>query len=287
MAQSQAHKLGEFLGSFFEYLMKEPIQEFSEKYGLFFDSMGVRKTRKGKKVCWTDIHDSKHDLDFVLEKGGSQTLVGDPVAFIELAWRRYTKHSKNKVQEISGAVDPICEKYKTMTPFKGAILCGFFTENSLEQLKNDDFHVLYIPFEKFARSFKNHGLDIDFDEKTKESEFKKKFSAVSKRSNRKKLELIRADFLHNCNEEIKQFVRELDLYYNRRIKNISVLPLHGVRTEVLDIDNAIAFIKDYSALPVEQKLEYIDIVVTYINGSMIQCQFKSKEESIAFLEKIR
>ena len=142
MATSQSHTLGEFLRTFFENLMKEPVREFAAANGLYFDCFGERKARKGKKVTWTDIHGSKHDLDFVLEKGGTDNAVGEPVAFIELAWRRYTKHSKNKVQEISGAVNPICQRYEATNPFKGAILSGQFTENSLNQLKNDDFSCL-------------------------------------------------------------------------------------------------------------------------------------------------
>jgi hypothetical protein len=109
MATSPSHTLGEFIGSFFEDLMKKPISEFATTENLYFDSAGVRKARPGKKVTWTDVHGSRHDLDFVLEQGGTDAVIGNPVAFIELAWRRYTKHSKNKVQEIEGAVNPICE----------------------------------------------------------------------------------------------------------------------------------------------------------------------------------
>ncbi len=71
MAKSQSHTLGEFIGTFFEDLMKKPISEFAEKSGLYFDTIGPRKARKGKKLTWTDVHGSKHDLDFVLEKGGT------------------------------------------------------------------------------------------------------------------------------------------------------------------------------------------------------------------------
>ena len=174
MATSQSHTLGEFIGAFFEDLMKKPVREFAHKHGLYFDTVGERKARGGKKLTWTDVHGSKHDLDFVLERGGTEDVIGEPVAFIELAWRRYTKHSKNKAQEIAGAVNPICEKYRLSKPFKGAILSGQFTENSLTQLKSDDFHVLYIPFEKLVQAFSIHGLDIDFDEDSKEADLKKK-----------------------------------------------------------------------------------------------------------------
>ena len=118
MAKSQSHQLGEFIGNFFEDLMKNPIREFSNRNGLYFDTNGPRKARNNRKtLSWKDVHGNSHRLDFVLEKGGTESVFGEPVAFIELAWRNYTKHSKNKVQEISGAVNPISDKYKMSKPF--------------------------------------------------------------------------------------------------------------------------------------------------------------------------
>lgn len=288
MATSQSHTLGEFIGAFFEDLMKKPICEFANKNGLFFDTVGPRKARGGSKLTWTDVHGSKHDLDFVLEKGGTEDTIGEPIAFIELAWRRYTKHSKNKVQEISGAVNPICEKYKLSKPFKGAILSGQFTDNSLNQLKNDNFHVLYIPFEKLVQAFKVHGFDIDFGEDTKEADLRKKFAAVSKKANKPQLEKVREEILKSCETEIKQFVTELSASYHRKIKSICILPLHGKRhEEVGDIEKAINFINGYSNIPNDQQLEYIEVIITYNNGTIVQGQFKEKAEAVDFLSKIK
>ena len=248
MATSQAHKLGEFIGDFFEDLMKKPIRDFAEKNHLYFDTAGNREAREGKKVTWTDIHGSKHDLDFVLEKGGTESIIGDPVAFIELAWRRYTRHSKNKAQEIAGAVDPICEKYRLIKPFKGAILSGQFTENSLNQLRNDDFHILYIPFSTMVAAFKKYGLDIDFDEGTKEAEFRVKYATVAKKTNRPILEQIRQEIFYRCAPEINQFIAELGASFSRKISSICILPLHGTRVEVENIKSAIDFINDYKGI---------------------------------------
>ena len=287
MATSQSHTLGEFIGAFFEDLMKEPIHEFADKNGLYFDTIGERKVRNGRKLTWTDVHGSKHDLDFVIEKGGTEDTIGEPVAFIELAWRRYTKHSKNKVQEIAGAVNPICEKYKLSKPFKGAILSGQFTENSLNQLKSDDFHLLYIPFEKLVEAFSSYGLDIYFDENSKEADIKKKYLTVSKKANAPLLKKIGQEILKTCEAEIQQFVSELAASYNRKIKTICILPLHGKRTEVADVEKAIGYINGYTNIPEDLRIEYIEIIVTYNNGNIIQCQFKEKEEAVDFLYKIK
>lgn len=287
MAKSQSHTLGEFIGDFFENLMKRPIREFAEKNGLYFDSAGPRKVRKGKKVTWTDIHGSRHDLDFVLEKGGTEETIGDPVAFIELAWRRYTKHSKNKVQEIAGAVNPLYEKYKLGRPFKGAILSGQFTGNALEQLKKDNFHVLYIPFDKLVRAFRLYGFDICFDEDTKESDLRKKYVAVSKKTSRQLLESVREEIFSSCKIELDNFIAELSASYRRKVKSVRILPLHGKCTEVMDVRKAIEFINEYSTIPVHHELQYIEVFVSYNNGTSIHCQFKEKVEAVDFLERLR
>ncbi len=286
MATSQSHKLGEFIGNFFEDLMKQPIRNFAQKNSLYFDSIGERKARDSKKLTWIDIHGNKHDLDFVIEKGGSEETIGEPIAFIEIAWRRYTKHSKNKAQEISGAINPVCEKYNMTKPFKGAILCGEFTETALNQLRSEEFHVLYIPFEKMVQAFSKYGFDINYDEKTKEEDIEKKIQCVTKSSKKEQMKKVRQEILNTCNKEISQFISELEASYKRKIMNICILPLHGTRTEVDNIETAINYINGYEKLPNDSKLEYIAIIVTYNNGSIIQGQFKSKEEAVDFLNKI-
>lgn len=283
MAKSEAHTLGEFIGTFFEDVMKKPIMEFANRNNLYFDTYGKRPARPSKKLTWEDINGSKHDLDFVLEKGGTDEVIGVPVAFIELAWRRYTKHSKNKAQEIAGAINPICQKYSCVKPFKGAILCGHFTDNSLEQMKKDNFSVLYIPFDKLVAAFAKHGFDIFFDEDTKEADFRKKNVALAKHTNQPKLQLVRDELLSSCAVEINNFLHELESSYNRKIKSICILPLHGVRMEVTDKDSAVTFINNYTSLPDNHQLEYFEIIVTYNNGSDIQCHFKEKDQVIDFL----
>ncbi|MBQ6965630.1 MAG: hypothetical protein IJP82_08090 [Bacteroidaceae bacterium] len=288
MAKSQSHQLGEFIGSFFEDLMKKPIREFADKNGLYFDTNRSRKARGNRKtLTWTDVHANKHRLDFVLEKGGTESAFGEPIAFIELAWRNYTKHSKNKAQEISGAVNPISEKYEMVKPFKGAILSGVFTDGSLNQLKSEGFHVLYIPSKKMVQAFSVHGLDIDYDEGTSKAELKRKYIAVSKKSNKAILEKVRQEILKICEPEIKLFVSELSASYNRKIKTICILPLHGKSTYVIDVERAINFINGYTEIPKDQTLEYIQVIVTYNIGSIIQCQFKTKAEAIDFLYKLK
>ena len=77
------------------------LKTIADKHGLYLDHKHLRPARgKKRKVCWEDDKGNCHDLDYVLEYGGSEDQIGTPKAFIETAWRRYTKHSRNKAQEM-------------------------------------------------------------------------------------------------------------------------------------------------------------------------------------------
>lgn len=90
MAESYAHKFGQIIGDLLEVAIKPFLDEFAQRHHLFLDVKGNRLVRsKGKNLTWIDLKGNKHNLDFVLERGGSTTVQGAPVAFIEAAWRRY------------------------------------------------------------------------------------------------------------------------------------------------------------------------------------------------------
>lgn len=285
MAISQSHKLGELIGNFFEEAMQEPIKKFAKEANLYFDTIGPRQARDGQKVTWEDIDGNKHDLDYVLEKNGSGAHIGEPMAFIELAWRRYTKHSKNKAQEIYGAVNPIASKYHYLQPFKGAILSGDFTSNSLEQLRSQGFEVLYIPFTTIVNVFKKHGIDIFFNEETKDADSKKIISCWKKQS-KKTLNEIKQTLYKDCESEINQFVDCLRASVNRRIKYVYILPLHGEGVQKADVETAVEYINSYNQHYITAPLEIIQIRVVYNNGTNIEGNFKTKEEAISFLNRI-
>jgi hypothetical protein len=134
MAQSPAHRFGQIIGEMLERAIAPVLQAIADEFGLFLDSKGERKARGTKrKVEWVDGKGNVHDLDFVIESGGSEEQVGSPLAFVEIAWRRYTKHSRNKAQEIHGAIIPLAERYSRYRPFLGVVLGGVFTEGSVNR----------------------------------------------------------------------------------------------------------------------------------------------------------
>ena len=97
MAESPSHKFGQLVGNLLEAVVEPFLSEFAKKKHLYLDHQkNPRKARKGKKVTWEDHYGNIHDLDYVIERNGTDEVIGTPVAFIEVAWRRYTKHSRNK-----------------------------------------------------------------------------------------------------------------------------------------------------------------------------------------------
>ena len=181
MAQSPAHRLGQIIGEELENAIRKPLIAIAEEFGLYLDYKHARPARGGrKKVAWTDSHGNTHDLDYVLEKGGSETTMGQPMAFIETAWRRYTKHSRNKAQEIQGAIGPLAETYQNSHPFLGAVLAGVFTEGSLAQFRSHKFNLVYCPYETVIQAFTSEGIDVSSGEDMSEAELKRKVDAFER-----------------------------------------------------------------------------------------------------------
>jgi hypothetical protein len=168
VAESFAHKWGQTIGNLLQESLRELLQSVADRHGLYLDYQRTRAARTGKKVTWKDRYGNSHDLDYVFERGGTDTVLGLPAAFIETAWRRYTKHSRNKAQEIEGAVRTLADTYSHLRPFLGIILAGVFTQGSLDQLRSRDFQVVYLPYDAIVDAFVAVGIDASFDEHTKE-----------------------------------------------------------------------------------------------------------------------
>lgn len=140
MAASPSHQLGELIGDFFELAIIKYLSPIVSKHSYYLDYRHPRPARGNKReVIGIDHNGNKHKLDIVVEANGSEEVFGVPRAFIEMAWRRYVKHSKNKVQEIAGAILPLVETHANHMPFYAAVLAGEFTENSLVQLRSQGF----------------------------------------------------------------------------------------------------------------------------------------------------
>ena len=283
MAESPAHKLGQIIGDEIEAAVRQPLQEIADEYGLYLDYKHVRSARGGrKKVSWKDSYGNAHDLDYVIEEGGCEEILGRPRAFIETAWRRYTKHSRNKAQEIQGAILPLVETYRECSPFMGAVLAGDFTDGALEQLRSHGFNLAYSPYETIVRAFGKAGADVSSDERTTEDELWRKVRAFNglRVARRRR---IREEIRTSCADQFDPFFSALRHCLARRVQSVFVLALSGGSRAFDSIEDAVLFVSEYDeSISVSGFVRY-ELNVRYSNGDEIRGAFRQKEGCIDFL----
>jgi hypothetical protein len=284
MATSPSHKFGQIIGDLLEAAIEPLLADFARRHGLYLDRMGARPARTGRKVTWLDQFGNAHDLDFVMERGGTDEHIGQPVAFIETAWRRYTKHSRNKAQEIQAAILPLVMTHRHAAPFVGVVLAGVFTHGALEQLRSQQFQVLYFPYEVVATAFLQVGIDATFDESTADAEFRRKVRAWEKLQPSDRIQVANALVTANATAgAVREFIAALERAVTRSIVHVTVLPLHGRAVECTSVCEAIRTIEQHDeageCLPV---VKY-EIVIRYGNGDKITAEFVAKEGAIEFL----
>lgn len=282
MAESVAHRFGQIIGEVLENAIFPLLEDFAQKHALYLDKKGPRICRPGKKCTWIDHNGNKHDLDFVMERGGAPDKQGEPVAFIETAWRRYTKHSRNKAQEIQGAIEPLAETFKNIRPFKGAILAGEFTRGALDQLKSLGFTVLYFTYESVVQVFRAFEIDAAFDESTREDDFQSKVDGYIALSSDQKVSLAKS-LLDRNSVNVTAFLKSLEISVNRKIERIIVVSLHGKQHETVTVSDAITFIESYIAGHEPATIDRYEIDVRYSNGDSIRGNFADKSSAIQFL----
>jgi hypothetical protein len=287
MAESPAHRFGQIIGELLEGAIRPLLEQVAGQHGLYLDTKRPRKARGGKsKVAWTDAKRNTHDLDYVLELGGTEETFGTPKAFIEIAWRRYTKHSRNKAQEIQGAIAPLAERYADAHPFLGVVLAGVFTEGSLTQLRSLGFQVVYFSYESVIAAFAAEGIDAAFDEDTPDSHLTRKVKQYEKLTARKREHI--AAFLRDRHKaDLEAFTSALKVSLTRTIQSVYVLPLYGLPRTLGDVAEAIAFIEKFDESKPDTAFTRYEVGVRYSNGDEVRGQFKDKATAIAFLRGMR
>jgi hypothetical protein len=267
--------------------MAPQLQAFCNARGLYLDKKGTRgAARTGKKVTWEDKFGNNHDLDFVIEKGGTAQHRGRPLAFIEAAWRRYTKHSRNKAQEIQGAILPIAEKYFWDKPFLGTVLAGEFTAGSLTQMQSSGFEVMYFPYESVVSAFGTVGINVEFDETTPDSDFQNAIDQINALSLAQRGQL-KSNLITSNAVLLSNFLTKLREVLDRQIDRIVLIPLHGGENQFTEVDTALLFINNYDTNRIEDgTFRKFEIIIWYNNGSKIDAQFNTKVETTHFLNYI-
>lgn len=291
MAESLAHRWGQIIGDCFEIFVRKILGKIAERHGLYLDFKRPRNARGGQvKVTWQDGYGNKHDLDYVLERGGTENEHGIPIAFIESAWRRYTKHSKNKVQEIEAAVVPIARTFSRHQPFCGAVLAGEFTQNALHQLKSKGFDVLHIPYESILAAFQKLGIDAsskDGVSGTTKKQFREKIAKWESLAQPHATNQLVAELHASQEREIVDFERRLEAALTRRVISIQLTVLRGHSVECSDIESAIFYLieeeRSYRLREDGEQREAFEVQVRFNTGAKIDATFPKRAEAIAFL----
>jgi hypothetical protein len=295
MAESLAHRWGQIIGDVFEAFVRDILTGVATKHGLYLDFKRPRNARGGQgKVTWRDAYGNKHDLDYVLERGGTEDALGVPVAFVESAWRRYTKHSKNKAQEIEAAVMPVALNFASHQPFCGAVIAGEFTRNALHQLESKGFVVLHIPYASILSAFREHAIDASSEDGvdgTSEVQFRKKIQKWAGLSQPKATGRLLRKLRSLHAKEIAVFVHRMEDAITRRVASVLVSILRGQAVECPDVCSAIACLlaEEHGRLPKRegQQRESFEIQVRFSNSAKIDARFPTRTEAIVFLQSFQ
>ena len=283
MAKSPSHRFGQVIGNLLEEVMQPRLQEFCNLRGLYLDVPGERPgVRRGKRLRWTDNNENSHDLDFVIERNGCHNTQGRPVAFIEAAWRRYTKHSKNKAQEIQGAILPIAEKHRRDKPFLGVILAGEFTDNSVDQLQSLGFRILHVPYSTIIDAFSFVDINADFDETTADEEFQDQVDRIEL-MNQEEMRVLQDQLVTDCGPLIDQFFEELGQALDRVVISVMILPLSGEEHLFNSLVEAEHFVDKFNEERTSGTFLKYEVIVKYSNGDRIDGSFADKQELKGFL----
>ncbi len=286
MAESPAHKFGQIIGGLLEAVVAPALEDFCQRQGLFLDHQGKRRAaRRSRKVSWEDHYGNAHDLDFVIERNGSDSEIGQPVAFIEVAWRRYTKHSRNKAQEIQGAILPLAEKYKWNNPFLGVVLAGIFTAGSLEQLQSLGFQILYFPYETLVAAFASEKIAIAFDEATDDAEFRQAIEQYEQAGDAT-IERIKQHLIASNAPQISEFYSALESRLGRFVRRVVVMPLYGRANEFASIEGALDFLRAHPIYEGSGDFRKYEILVDFSNGDSVNASFSAKDKVREFLAYI-
>ena len=283
MAESPSHKFGQWIGNLVESVTLDLLDGFCRNKNLYLDHQNRNRSfRRGKKVSWTDGFGNTHDLDFVIERNGSETVRGEPVAFIESAWRRYTKHSRNKAQEIQGAILPLAQKFRWNNPFLGAVLAGFFTDNSQEQLITNGFKVLFIPYESIIDAFHAEGLEIEFDEDTPDAAFRDILTKTESLTP-DRIQCLKERLIARNRESIDSFLLALEERLKRYVTRITIIPLYGNIHEFTSVEEVLRFLNGHSVYENTGHFRKYEIKIEFSNGDYVQASIASKEKAIEFI----
>ena len=190
---SAGHKLGQLVGDWWEKNVIFPLLgEVATSLNLFVDNRIVARSCRASKVQWADADGNYVDYDHVLELGGSATVKGVPVAFLESFWRRGARHSKDKARDDTNKLLPMRDTYPTAR-FLAIAACGEFTEPAKDYVRTRNVELFFISKEKIIEAFQSIGAVIDYPDALPEFEKMNLVSALERQLTDQSLALAAAN----------------------------------------------------------------------------------------------
>lgn len=285
MAKSPSHKLGQLIGEYFEESIERFLVPLFEDARYYLDYKHPRKARRNKKLVeWKDSKNHPHNLDYVVEKDGSDRELGKLVAIIEIAWRTGGRHSANKVQEIMAAVNPIADRYRGNNVYKAAILSGDFTVPPLQNLESNDFDVIYFDKNSIKSAFKKQGIDILISDDDEDDKTQKQVDAFESLTAIQRDEL--AEDLYNCmSDKMSGFTSRLMAHLDSPITEVIVATSFSKSQSFDGIDSAIKSLAETEPeINGVQFSKYI-IMIRYSTGAKVEIDAPTRREAIEHLQR--
>jgi len=178
---------------------------------------------------------------------------------------------------------PIFERYWQEYPFLGAIIAGEFTPDALQQLRTQNFNIVYIQYDKIVKAFGKHGIFINFDERTSEDDYVEAVRAVEQLSEDEWKEII-SEVYGSAQAEFQAFFEKLREVLDRVIDRVAIIPLNGEEHEFGSPEEAKNFIDSYSETNDQGTFRKYEVLVKYSNGDKIEAEFRDKNRVKEFLE---
>ncbi len=290
MAEAPGHLLGQLIGGTLELATEPVLRDIASKHGFHVDAKGARPgVRDGRLLSLLDSHGNKHDLDFVIERGDTQSGAGAYVAFVECAWRRFTKHSKAKAQEIQGAVLPLISRWAAVGPVPAAIVAGRWSRPSIKQLETSGFVILQLDFDTTVEVFGKFGINIKGPENVQAEKVPDSFWAAQvhifqQLSDRDLTRL--SEKLRQANgDDFVSFAAELVSRIVRTVAHVKFHPVHGRSYEMNSIEEAISAVHAYDLSLTHPLIRY-EFEVVYTNQDIIKGSYSSLEAAEDFLRRL-
>ena len=159
--KNHASALGEAIGDSMEKALENLLTDIADKYGYYYLTSGVRKTRSGKnpkKLLMSDNFGNEYNIDGVLANQSMQ-----PLIIFESKYIRYKKHNRDKGSWICNAHSAIRRRYHSI---RGsiAILAGSWSGSSLAMMRSNDINLFLIHFDHICDILNEFDIDFNWEE---------------------------------------------------------------------------------------------------------------------------